>query len=48
MIWALMSVNNPDMSKLRTDPLHNTGRVVVKGSPAKGGKLVSWDGHSVS
>ncbi|MEV0059827.1 histidine phosphatase family protein [Nocardia sp. NPDC050718] len=48
MIWALMSVNNPDMSKLQTDPLHNTGRVVVKGSPAKGWKLVSWDGHSVS
>ncbi|MET9216378.1 MULTISPECIES: histidine phosphatase family protein [unclassified Nocardia] len=48
MFWALMSVENPDPSKLQTDPLHNTGRVVVKGSPAKGWKLVSWDGHSVS
>ncbi|MGW5438750.1 histidine phosphatase family protein [Nocardia asteroides] len=48
MFWALMSVKDPDMSKLQTDPLHNTGRVVVKGSPAKGWKLVSWDGHSVS
>ncbi|WP_280344970.1 histidine phosphatase family protein [Nocardia neocaledoniensis] len=48
MIWALMSVSNPDMSKLQSDPLHNTGRVVVKGSPAKGWKLVSWDGHAVS
>ncbi|MFI5499307.1 histidine phosphatase family protein [Nocardia asteroides] len=48
MIWALMSVKDPDMSKLQTDPLHNTGRVVVKGSPAKGWKLVSWDGNSVS
>ncbi|MGY0498381.1 hypothetical protein ACWZHB_07795 [Nocardia sp. FBN12] len=46
MFWALMSVSNPDMSKLQTDPLHNTGRVVVKGTPAKGWKLVSWDGHS--
>ncbi|AVH24088.1 histidine phosphatase family protein [Nocardia cyriacigeorgica] len=45
MFWTLMSVSNPDMSKLQTDPLHNTGRVVVKGTPAKGWKLVSWDGH---
>ncbi|MBC7304929.1 MAG: histidine phosphatase family protein [Nocardia sp.] len=44
MVWALISVANPDMSKLQTDPIHNTGRVVVKGSPAKGWKLVSWDG----
>ncbi|MFC4126265.1 histidine phosphatase family protein [Nocardia rhizosphaerae] len=48
MIWALMSVGNPDMSKIQNDPLHNTGRVVVKGSPAKGWKLVSWDGHAVA
>lgn len=46
MFWALMSVSDPDMSKLQSDPLHNTGRVVVKGTPAKGWKLVSWDGHS--
>ncbi|MBW0272823.1 histidine phosphatase family protein [Nocardia sp. MH4] len=46
MVWTLMSVSDPDPSKLQSDPLHNTGRVVVKGSPAKGWKLVSWDGHS--
>ncbi|MEV0110453.1 histidine phosphatase family protein [Nocardia sp. NPDC050799] len=45
MFWTLMSVSNPDMSKLQSDPLHNTGRVVVKGTPKKGWKLVSWDGH---
>ena len=44
MVWTLMSVSNPDPSKLQTDPLRNTGQVVVKGSPAKGWKLVSWDG----
>lgn len=48
MVWTLMSVTDPDLSKLQTDPLHNTGRVVVKGSPAKGWELVSWDGHSVA
>lgn len=48
MVWALMSVSNPDPSKLQSDPLHNTGRVVVKGTPAKGWKLVSWDGQSVA
>lgn len=44
MIWTAMSVTNPDLSKLQNDPLQNTGRVVVKGTPDKGWKLVSWDG----
>ncbi|MFC4376314.1 histidine phosphatase family protein [Nocardia halotolerans] len=48
MFWTLMSVSNPDMSKLQNDPVHNTGRVVVKGTPAKGWKLMSWDGHSAA
>ncbi len=44
MIWTLLSVADPDPSKLRSDPLQNTGRVVVKGTPEKGWRLVSWDG----
>lgn len=44
MIWTLLSVADPDLSKLQNDPLHNTGRVVVKGTPEKGWRLVSWDG----
>ncbi|MEU1983040.1 histidine phosphatase family protein [Nocardia sp. NPDC019395] len=44
MIWTLMSVADPDPGKLQNDPLQNTGRVVVKGTPEKGWQLVSWDG----
>ncbi|WP_245669527.1 histidine phosphatase family protein [Nocardia speluncae] len=44
MIWTLLSVADPDLSKLQNDPLQNTGRVVVKGTPEKGWRLVSWDG----
>ncbi|MEV0433830.1 histidine phosphatase family protein [Nocardia sp. NPDC050413] len=44
MVWTLMTVSNPDMTKLQSDPIRNTGRVIVKGSPAKGWKLVTWDG----
>ncbi|KAF0848196.1 histidine phosphatase family protein [Nocardia caishijiensis] len=44
MVWTLMTVTDPDLSKLQTDPIRNTGRVTVKGSPAKGWKLVTWDG----
>lgn len=44
MVWAVMSLDNVDVSKLQTDPIQNTGRVVVKGKPGKGWKLVSWDG----
>lgn len=47
MIWTMLSVSDPDLSKLQNDPLQNTSRVVVKGTPDKGWRLVSWDGTPV-
>ncbi|WP_062392224.1 histidine phosphatase family protein [Gordonia phthalatica] len=44
MFWTFISVSNPDPSKMQSDPLQNTGRVVVKGSPQKGWKLIEWNG----
>ena len=45
MFWTFISVSNPDPSKLQNDPLSNTGRIVVKGSPQKGWKLIEWNGQ---
>lgn len=47
MVWTMLSVSDPDLSKLQNDPLQNTSRVVVKGTPEKGWRLVSWDGTPV-
>ena len=47
MVWVLMNVRNPDMSLAQNDPLPNTGRIVVVGSPRDGWTLVDWDGTPV-
>ncbi|OBI45356.1 histidine phosphatase family protein [Mycobacterium kyorinense] len=44
MYWTLMNVKNPKDSLVKSHPLPNTGRVVIKGSPAMGWTLVDWDG----
>lgn len=44
MAWTLMNVKNPRDELMTDHPLPNMGRVVVKGSPATGWKLVDWDG----
>lgn len=44
MTWTLMNVRNPRDQLMVDHPLPNLGRVVVKGSPATGWKLVDWDG----
>ena len=44
---TLMTVNNPDPLLMLTDPLPNTGVVVVEGSPQSGWTMVSWDGTPV-
>jgi broad specificity phosphatase PhoE len=46
MLWVLMNVKNPDMS-LANDPLPNTARVVVTGSPTDGWTLTNWNGMPV-
>ncbi len=47
MIWVLMNVKNPDMSLLTSDPLPNTGQIVVVGNPRDGWTLTDWDGTPV-
>lgn len=46
-IGTMMNVNNPDPLLLLTDPLPNTGTVVISGDPAAGWMLVSWNGEPV-
>ncbi|MDV3123706.1 histidine phosphatase family protein [Mycobacterium sp. 21AC1] len=43
MMWVTMNVKNPDPARLLTEPLDNTGRVVVTGNPTDGWTLVDWD-----
>jgi broad specificity phosphatase PhoE len=45
--WVLMKVKNPNM-RLADPLLHNTGHVVVTGSPTNGWTLNNWDGTTVS
>jgi broad specificity phosphatase PhoE len=44
MAWVLMNVTNPDISLYDSNPLPNTGRIVVVGSPQGGWTLTNWDG----
>ncbi|HEX5144777.1 MAG TPA: histidine phosphatase family protein [Mycobacterium sp.] len=44
MLWTMMNVHNPRDSLLQTNPLPNTGEVVVRGNPSSGWTLVDWDG----
>lgn len=43
-VWTLMNVKNPRADLLRTQPLPNTGYVVVRGDPSEGWTLVDWNG----
>lgn len=44
MLWVMMNVDNADASLLRSEPLQNTGRVVLTGSPQQGWTLAEWQG----
>lgn len=44
MTWTLMNVKNPRDELMIDHPLPNLGKVVLKGSPGTGWKLVDWDG----
>jgi broad specificity phosphatase PhoE len=43
-VWALMNAANADPALLESQPLNNTGYVVVHGSPTVGWTLVDWNG----
>jgi ribonuclease H / adenosylcobalamin/alpha-ribazole phosphatase len=47
-VGTLMNVKNPDPLLMLTDPLPNTGIVVIQGNPQDGWTLVSWNGKPVS
>ncbi|CAN5310667.1 histidine phosphatase family protein [soil metagenome] len=44
MLWTAMNVKNSKDSLLRSHPLPNVGRVVLRGNPITGWTLLSWDG----
>jgi broad specificity phosphatase PhoE len=45
--WALMSVSNPRQELFASQPLPNTGYVVVQGNPSIGWKLLDWNGTAI-
>jgi broad specificity phosphatase PhoE len=45
--WVLMTVKNPGID-LASNPLPNTGHVVVTGNPTDGWTLANWNGTTVS
>lgn len=46
-VGTLMNVKNPDPLLMLTDPLPNTGIVVIQGNPHDGWTLISWNGKSL-
>jgi broad specificity phosphatase PhoE len=43
-MWTLMNARNAPPELLDSQPLPNTGRVVVRGNPADGWTLLDWNG----
>ena len=43
-LWTLLNAPNADRALLESEPLTNTGYVVVHGSPTAGWTLVDWNG----
>lgn len=46
-VWTLMSVSNPAFELFSSQPLPNTGYVVVQGNPTIGWRLIDWNGTRV-
>jgi broad specificity phosphatase PhoE len=43
-MWTLMNVADPPLELARSQPLPNTGHVVVQGNPMDGWTLLDWNG----
>lgn len=43
-LWTIMNARNGDAALVESEPLNNTGYVVVRGSPSAGWTLVDWNG----
>ncbi|MBY0290119.1 MAG: histidine phosphatase family protein [Mycobacteriaceae bacterium] len=46
-VWTLMTVSNPRFELFESQPLPNTGYVVVQGNPTDGWRLVDWNGTKI-
>jgi broad specificity phosphatase PhoE len=46
-MWTMMNVHNPQPELVATQPLPNTGYVVVRGNPDDGWTLLDWNGTKV-
>ena len=46
-LWTLMNADKADVALLESEPLTNTGYVVVHGSPSAGWTLVDWNGKKL-
>ncbi|WP_249383546.1 histidine phosphatase family protein [Mycobacterium sp. DBP42] len=47
MFWVFLNAENADPMWLMTNPLRNTGYVVVEGNPEDGWRVVNWNGTEV-
>ena len=45
-MWTMMNVANPPLELAQSQPLPNTGDVVVRGNPVDGWTLLDWNGTS--
>ena len=45
-MWTMMNVANPPLDLAQSQPLPNTGYVVVRGNPQDGWTLLDWNGTS--
>ncbi len=46
-MWTMMNVRNPRPDLVESQPLTNTGHVIVEGSPADGWTLLDWNGTKI-
>ena len=46
-MWTMMNVRNPRPELVESQPLTNTGHVIVEGSPADGWTLLDWNGTKI-
>jgi broad specificity phosphatase PhoE len=47
-MWTMMNVHNPRPELVESQPLPNTGHVIVTGNPVDGWTLTDWNGTLVS
>lgn len=47
MFWVFLNAENADPMWLMTNPLRNTGYVVVEGNPEDGWRVVNWNGTEI-